>query len=116
VERTPVKNFVHTGVFIFGHMVISSIMPITTKDSILKQYYEANGQQELFGRDNLQFKTVNHPTPHRLVDLCKKFKLKQVVKNIISLPFLQTSSAEVLGQVHRAHTVQREKKLSVIIL
>lgn len=29
-------------------------MPITTKDSILKQYYEANGQQEMFGRDNLQ--------------------------------------------------------------
>ena len=36
-------------------------MPITNKDSILKQYYEANGQQEMFGRDNLQFKTTNHP-------------------------------------------------------
>ena len=33
-------------------------MPITTKDSILKQYYEANGQQELFGRDNLQYWSV----------------------------------------------------------
>jgi hypothetical protein len=78
-ERTPVKNFVHTGVFIFEHMVISSIMPITNKDSILKLYYEANGQQEMFGRDNLQFKTVNHPTPHRLVDLCNKFKLKKLI-------------------------------------
>jgi hypothetical protein len=54
-------------------------MPITTKDSILKLYYEANGQQQMFGYDNLQFKTVNHPTPHRFVELCNKFKLKKLV-------------------------------------
>jgi hypothetical protein len=54
-------------------------MPITNKDSILKQYYEANGQQTMFGYDNLQFKTVNHPTPHRFMELCNKFKLKKLV-------------------------------------
>lgn len=54
-------------------------MPITNKDSILKQYYEANGQQEMFGRDNLQFKTVNHPRKHKLVDLCNEFKIKKLI-------------------------------------
>ena len=38
-----------------------NIMPITTKDSINKQWLEANGQASMFGHDNLQFKTVNHP-------------------------------------------------------
>ena len=56
-------------------------MPITNKDSILKQYYEANGQQEMFGRDNLQFKTVNHPTRHRFDNLCPEFKLKKFIKH-----------------------------------
>ena len=54
-------------------------MPITTKDSILKQYYEANGQESMFGRDNLQFKTVNHPKAHRFVELCNEFKLKKLI-------------------------------------
>ena len=45
-------------------------MVITTKDSILKKYYEMNGQQSMFRYDNLQFKTINHPIPHRFVDLC----------------------------------------------
>ena len=31
-------------------------MTITNKDSILKKYYELNGQQTLFGYDNLEFK------------------------------------------------------------
>ena len=53
-------------------------MPITTKDSILKQYYEANGQESMFGRDNLQFKTVNHPLKHKFVELCSEFKLKKI--------------------------------------
>ena len=54
-------------------------MPITTKDSILKQYYEANGQQQMFGYDNLQFKTVNHPRKHKLINLCNKFKIKKLI-------------------------------------
>jgi hypothetical protein len=53
-------------------------MPITTKDSINKQWLEANGQGSLFGHDNLQFKTVNHPLKHKFVELCYKFKLKQL--------------------------------------
>ena len=52
-------------------------MTITNKDSILKKYYELNGQQTLFGYDNLEFKTINHPTPDRFVDLCSEFKLKK---------------------------------------
>ena len=52
-------------------------MTITNKDSILKKYYEANGQTSMFGYDNLEFKTINHPTPHRFTDLCPEFKLKQ---------------------------------------
>ena len=53
-------------------------MPITTKDSINKQLYEAMGQASMFGHDNLQFKTVNHPLKHKFVELCPKFKLKQL--------------------------------------
>ena len=71
-------------------------MPITRKDSILKQYYEANGQQSMFGYDNLEFKTINHPTPHRFTDLCSEFKLKKTAAHaaaaafpLISLPGLK---------------------------
>ena len=53
-------------------------MPITTKDSINKQWLEANGQASMFGHDNLQFKTVNHPLKHRFVELCSEFKLKKL--------------------------------------
>ena len=45
-------------------------MVITTKDSILKKYYEMNGQQSMFGYDNLEFKTINHPIPLYFLD-CK---------------------------------------------
>ncbi len=72
-------------------------MPITNKDSILKLYYEANGQQEMFGRDNLQFKTVNHPRPHHLVDLCNKFKLKQITPTATAYPFTETNFVEIIG-------------------
>ena len=58
--------------------VLIYFMPITTKDSINKQWLEANGQASMFGHDNLQFKTVNHPLKHRFVELCPKFKLKQL--------------------------------------
>ena len=62
-------------------------MVITTKDSILKKYYEMNGQQSMFGYDNLQFKTINHPIPHRFVDLCPEFKIKKILekKCVLSL-------------------------------
>ena len=53
-------------------------MPITTKDSINKQWLVANGQASMFGHDNLQFKTVNHPLKHKYVELCPEFKLKQL--------------------------------------
>ncbi len=54
-------------------------MPITTKDAILKRLYEENGQQQMFGYDNLQFKTVNHPRKHKLINLCNKFKIKKLI-------------------------------------
>ncbi len=53
-------------------------MPNTTKDSINKKIYEAMGQASMFGHDNLQFKTVNHPLKHKYVELCPEFKLKQL--------------------------------------
>jgi hypothetical protein len=54
-------------------------MPITTKDTVLKRLYEENGQQQMFGYDNLQFKTVNHPRKHKLINLCSKFKIKKLI-------------------------------------
>ena len=82
-------------------------MPITRKDSILKQYYEANGQQSMFGYDNLEFKTINHPTPHRFVDLCAEFKLKQNKKSlIVNIPVKELNNAEVLGAVEPQSTLK----------
>ena len=75
-------------------------MSITTRNSILKQCYETNGQQELFGRDNLQFKTVNHPTKHQFVDLCNKFKLKKPIPVVATYTFLEITSVEVIGCVY----------------
>jgi len=73
-------------------------MPITRKDSILKQYYEANGQESMFGYDNLEFKTINHPTPHRFVDLCPEFKLKKTKQSlIVNLPTRETDNVEVIA-------------------
>ena len=48
-------------------------MPIARKDSILKQYYEANGQESMFGYDNLEFKTINNPRKHKLLGIFQKF-------------------------------------------
>ena len=53
-------------------------MPITTKDSINKQWLEVNGQASMFGHDNLPFKRVNHPLRHKFVELCSEFKLKKI--------------------------------------
>ena len=73
-------------------------MTITTKDSILKKWYEYNGQQTLFGHDNLEFKTINHPTPHRFVELCSEFKLKQPKRSlIVNLPTKETDYVEVIA-------------------
>ena len=71
-------------------------MPITRKDSILKQYYEANGQESMFGYDNLEFKTINHPIPHRFVELCPEFKLKHpTITEPATLPVVDLSSLKV---------------------
>ena len=73
-------------------------MTITNKDSILKKYYELNGQQTMFGYDNLEFKTINHPTPHRFVELCPEFKLKKTKRSlIVNLPTRQTDNVEVIA-------------------
>ena len=56
-------------------------MPITRKDSILKKYYEVNGQRSMFGYDNLEFKTINLPYSSKYVHLCSEFKLKKFIKH-----------------------------------
>ena len=55
-------------------------MPIRSKYSINKKYYESIGQGTLFGYDNLHFKTVNLPKKQRLKNLCKKFSVKLSTK------------------------------------
>ena len=61
-------------------------MTITTNDSTLKKWYEYNGQQTMFGYDNLEFKTINHPNKHKFIDLCASlginFKDKKYNKTI----------------------------------
>jgi len=66
--------------FLFNYCfyLCSLFVVIRTKDSINKQLYEAMGQASMFGHDNLQFKTVNHPLKHKFVELCPEFKLKQL--------------------------------------
>jgi len=53
-------------------------MPIRSKSSNEKKYFETIGQGLLFGHDNLRFKTVNLPKRQRLKSLCKKFNIKQI--------------------------------------
>ena len=55
-------------------------MPIRSKSSIYKKYYESIGQGLLFGHDNLNFKTVNLPKKQRLTNLCKKFRIKLIIQ------------------------------------
>ena len=82
-------------------------MTITTKDSILKKWYEYHGQQSFFGYDNLEFKTINHPTPHRFVELSPEFKLKQNKKSlIVNIPVKELNNAEVLGAVEPQSTLK----------
>ena len=73
-------------------------MTITNKDSILKKWYEYNGQQTMFGYDNLEFKTINHPNRHKFVDLCPEFKLKKTKRSlIVNLPTKETNYVEVIA-------------------
>ena len=54
-------------------------MVIWNKLSIDKKNYELSGQLSLFGRDNLDFKTVNLSKVHKYVNLCRIFKLKKII-------------------------------------
>ena len=63
-------------------------MVIRHKSSIDKKNYELSGQLTLFGRDNLDFKTVNLAKDQKSVHLCKVFKLKKITlqkKMLLSL-------------------------------
>ena len=53
-------------------------MVIRRKSSIDKKNCELSGQLTLFGRDNLDFKTVNLAKGQKFVNLCKVFKLKKI--------------------------------------
>ena len=87
-------------------------MTITTKDSILKKWYEYNGQQSFFGYDNLEFKTINHPTPHRFVELCPEFKLKKTKRSlIVNLPTKETDYVEVIATASTSKTSNTKLKL-----
>ena len=79
-------------------------MTITNKDSILKKWYEHNGQQTMFGYDNLEFKTINHPTPHRFVELCSEFKLKKAATSSAQHTVIELNHVQVLGTP--SHTTQ----------
>ena len=53
-------------------------MLIRRKSSIDKKNYELSGQLTLFGRDNLDFKTVNLAKGQKFVNLSRVFKLKNI--------------------------------------
>lgn len=64
-------------------------MIIRRKSSLDKINYELMGQQSIFGRDNLSFKTINLPRSQRYDNLCNKFRLKKFVNNLyLSLPVI----------------------------
>ena len=54
-------------------------MVIRRKSSIDNKTYELSGQLTLFGRDNLDFKTVNLAKGQKFVNLCRVFKLKKII-------------------------------------
>ena len=51
-------------------------MVIRRQSSLDKINYEAKGQQQMFGRDNIFFKSINLPKPQNFYKLCNNFKLK----------------------------------------
>ena len=65
-------------------------MPIRRKSSIQKKFYESIGQGSLFGHDNIHLKTVNLPQKQKLINICKKFSVKLIVKrNNFFLNFIE---------------------------
>ena len=54
-------------------------MVIRRKSSIDKKNYELSGQLSLFGRDNLDFRTVNLAKVQKIINLCRVFKLKKII-------------------------------------
>ena len=54
-------------------------MAIKHRSSIDKKNYELSGQLSFFGRDNLDFKTVNLAKGQKFVNLCRVFKLKKII-------------------------------------
>ena len=45
-------------------------MVIRRQSSLDKINYEAKGQQQMFGRDNIFFKSINLPKPQNFYKLC----------------------------------------------
>ena len=65
-------------------------MVIRRKSSIDNKKYELSGQLTLFGRDNLDFKTVNLTRGQKFFNLCKVFKLKKItLQNKMLLSFFE---------------------------
>ena len=54
-------------------------MVIRRQSSLDKINYEAKGQQQMFGRDNIFFKSINLPKPQNFYKLCNNFKLKKII-------------------------------------
>ena len=54
-------------------------MVIRRKSSIDKKNYELSGQLSFFGRDNLNFQTLNLVKKQKFINLCRVFKLKKIV-------------------------------------
>ncbi len=70
----------------------------------------------MFGYDNLEFKTINHPTAHWFVHLCNEFKLKMTKKSlIVSIPVTEITHLEPLGTI-TAHSTASDRHLSYISL
>ncbi len=55
-------------------------MVIKRKSTILKKLYELNGQESMFGYDNIHFKTINLPKKQKYINLCSKFGIKKLHK------------------------------------
>ena len=65
-------------------------MVIRRKSSIDKKNYEISRQLSLFGRDNLDFKTVNLSKAQKYINFCRIFKLKKIfIQKKVFLIFLE---------------------------
>ena len=54
-------------------------MVIRRQSSLDKINYEAKGQEQMFGRDNILFKSINLPKRQKFHRLCNNFKLKKII-------------------------------------